>query len=139
MAIVGFNFNKIVVEKINPVKGKIDISNNISVTNVEEASIPIDKSKKGLKFTFEFNSKYEPKIGSIKLTGDILFLGEAKKSDEILASWKKNKTVPKDVLAPIMNTALTKCNIQALILSQQINLPAPIPLPKVQAPQEAKK
>lgn len=133
MAVVGFNFNKIVVEKKSEVKGQVSIKNNIAVTNVEDADVPFDKSQKGLKFTFDFSSTYEPKIGSIRLTGDVLFIGEIKKIKEISDSWKKAKSVPKDVLANVMNVALTKCNIQALILSQQINLPAPIPLPKVQA------
>jgi len=44
----------------------------------------------------------------------------------------KDKKLPKEIMAGLLNTKLTKCNIQALILSQEINLPAPIPLPKVQ-------
>jgi hypothetical protein len=39
----------------------------------------------------------------------------------------------------ILNSILTKCNIQALILSQDVNLPSPIPLPKVRQEPEAKK
>jgi len=34
---------------------------------------------------------------------------------------------------------MSKCNIQALILSEQINLPPPIPLPKLQASQPEEK
>jgi hypothetical protein len=34
-------------------------------------------------------------------------------------------------MSAILNTVLTKCNIEALILSQEVNLPSPIPLPKV--------
>ncbi len=132
MAIIGFNFNKMVVEKSSVARGKINISNNISITNVEDTDITIDKLKKGLRFVFDFSSNYDPKIGSINLTGDVLFLDEKKKIEDIKESWKKNKKISSDVLAPVLNTALTKCNIQALILSQQINLPAPIPLPKVE-------
>ena len=138
MAVVGFNFNKIVVEKKAEVKGKVNIKNNIAVTNVEDADVPFNKSQKALKFTFDFNSIYEPKIGNIRLTGNVLFIGDEKKIKEITDSWKKSKSVPKDVLTGVMNVALTKCNIQALILSQVINLPAPIPLPKVQAQQPKK-
>lgn len=133
MAIVGFNFTKITVEKNQSIRGRINISNNISIKNVEESDLSLGKSKqKGLKFTFEFISKYEPKIGSINLIGDILFLDEAKKIEEILKTWKKDKSIPQEIMASILNTALNRCNIQALILSQQINLPPPVPLPKVQ-------
>ena len=57
---------------------------------------------------------------------------EQKKVEELLNGWKKDKKLPPEVITPVLNMALTKCNVQALILSQEINLPPPIPLPKVQ-------
>ena len=137
--IVGFNFNKINVERKDMIKGKISISNNVSIKNIEEKDLALGKEKQNaLKFTFEFDSKYEPNIGDIILGGDILFVGDAKKAKEILDSWKKDKKIPKDVMTSVLNTVLTKCNIQALILSQEVNLPPPIPLPKVKRETEDK-
>jgi hypothetical protein len=132
MAIIGFNFNKINVEKSEVGKGKVNISNNVAIKNIESKGISLGKDKQdALRFTFEFTSKYEPKLGNILLGGDVLFLTDAKKSKEIVDGWKKDKKVPKDIMAGILNTVLAKCNIQALILSQEVNLPPPIPLPKV--------
>jgi len=133
MTIIGFNFTKIRVEKKQAFKGKININNNISISGVDDNEFSLGNSKqKGLKFTVDFDTKYEPKLGSIQLTGDVLFLGDEKKVNEILESWKKDKKIPKETMTAVLNTALNKCNIQALILSQQINMPPPIPLPKVQ-------
>ena len=73
---------------------------------------------------------------SINFIGDILLMEEAKKAKEILDGWKKGKKLPKEVMTGILNTVLNKCNIQALIMSEQINLPPPIPLPKLQPAQE---
>lgn len=132
MAVIGFNFNKINVEKNDVGKGKVNISNNVAIKNIEQKGISLGKNKQdALKFTFEFTSKYEPKLGSILLGGDVLFLTDSGKSKEVLDSWKKDKKIPKDIMASILNTVLAKCNIQALILSQEVNLPPPIPLPKV--------
>ena len=64
--------------------------------------------------------------------GELLYMEEPKKAKEILADWKKDKKMPKELMAGLLNTILTKCNVQALIISQQVNLPPPIPLPKVQ-------
>ena len=140
MMIVGFNFNKIDVEKKEMVKGKISISNNVSIKNIEQKDLDFGKEKQNaLKFIFEFNSKYEPNVGDIILGGDVLFVGEAKKTKEILDNWKKDKKVPKDVMTSILNTVLTRCNIQALILSQEVNLPPPVPLPKVRVEGETNK
>jgi hypothetical protein len=132
MTVVGFNLNKILVEKKKPIKGKVNISNNVKITNAEEQALSLGKTKeKGLKFSFEFSSKYEPEIGEITLVGDIVSIEDEKKVKEITAAWKKDKKLGPDLMTGLLNTVLAKCNIKALILSQEINLPPPIPMPKV--------
>jgi|SRR3989344_3292854 len=139
--IVGFSFTKLSAEKGAPSKGKIDINNNVSIKDVQEDSFSLgkDKQQNVLRFLFEFTSKYEPNVGSILFEGELLYMEEPKKTKEILGDWKKDKKLPKEMMAGLLNTVLTKCNVQALILSQQVNLPPPIPLPKVQMQQQAEK
>ena len=137
MAIIGSSFTKINAEKKAPAKGKINISNNASIKSVEEYPLPGKTTQKGLKFTFGFVSKYEPNIGEINIQGNVILLLEAKKGVEVIANWKKDKKLPKEVMTPVLNTALTKCNIQALILSRDIGLPPPIPLPKIKTEQKS--
>ncbi|HLC65276.1 MAG TPA: hypothetical protein VJI46_04090 [Candidatus Nanoarchaeia archaeon] len=140
MAVVGFGFNKINVTKSDIGKGgKINISNNVSIVNIEPQDVTFGKEKQNtLKFSFEFTSKYDPEIGSIMLGGSTMFMSDPKRSKEIMEGWKKDKRVPKEIMTEILNTVLTKCNVQALILSQDVNLPPPIPLPKIrpEAPKE---
>ena len=133
MTILGFNFTKINVERKEGMKGKLNIKNNVTIKDIEEVDLPVGKDKqKAIKFLFEFTSEYEPKVGSIILSGDLMLMEETKKINAVLAEWKKEKKVAKDVMTPLLNTVLTRCNIQALILSQHVNLPPPIPLPKVE-------
>lgn len=139
MAIVGFNFKKMEVEKNQSIKGKININNNISIKDVKEIDLFAGKNKqKGLNFIYVFISSYEPKIGKIEITGEVHYMIEDKKKKEVINSWKKDKKVPKDIMTDILNTVLARCNIQAIILSRDINLPPPIPLPKVEAKSTAK-
>ena len=136
MTIIGFNFSKIEAEKKQLIKGKININNNVSIKNVEEKKLSLSNEKqKVLAFTFEFVAKYDPNVGSISFSGEVLSMDDSKKVKEILDGWKKDKKLPKEVMPVILNTIMSKCNIQALILSDQINLPPPIPLPKL-APAE---
>ena len=140
MTIVGFNFTKIEGEKKDMIKGKININNNVHINKVEEKDLALGNQKqKVLSFNFEFIAKYDPNIGSIKLTGNVLYMEDSKKVKDILDGWKKDKKLPKEVMPNILNTVLNKCNIQALILSELINLPPPIPLPKLQAAQPEEK
>ncbi|MCH8003821.1 MAG: hypothetical protein IH934_04260 [Nanoarchaeota archaeon] len=136
MTIIGFNFTKIEAEKKELIKGKININNNLAIKNVEEKKLSLSNEKqKVLSFTFEFTAKYDPNVGSISFTGNVLSMDDSKKVKEILDGWKKDKKLPKEFMPNILNTIMSKCNIQALILSEQINLPPPIPLPKL-APAE---
>ena len=134
MSIVGFGFTRMEVTKKEGASGKVNISNNVTVKSVTEKDLSLGKSKEnGLVFTFAFMSKYDPDIGSIILEGELIALEDNKKAKEILAEWKKNKKIPKEAMADVLNTVLAKCNIKALILSQEVNLPPPIPLPRIQS------
>ena len=135
--IVGFGFKKLSAERNESAKGKIDINNNVTIKEVQQDNLSLGKDKQDvLKFIFEFTSKYEPSVGTILFEGELLYMEEQKKVKEILASWKKDKKVPKELMAGLLNAILSKCNIQALILSQEVNLPPPIPMPKVQISQQ---
>ena len=139
MTIVGFNFTSVNAEKKDALKGNVNINNNVTIKDITEKDLSLGTSKqKSLRFMFEFTSKYEPNVGSITLNGDVLFIEEAKKIKEILDGWKKDKRLPKEVTTKVLNAVLGKCNVQALILSEQLNLPAPIPLPKVQIGEKQK-
>ena len=135
MGIIGFNFNKILAEKSEQVKGKINISNNVNISSIDKVDMGI-KDQTGLKFSFVFNSTYEPKMGKIAIEGDVVYLGKKDETKKILDEWKKNKKVTPDVMEKILNTVLAKCNVEALILSRDINLPPPLQLPKVAAKKE---
>ena len=131
MTIVKINLYKVHAERNLDAKvGQVKINNNVSIKNVEELSFASD-GKKGLKFTFSFNYTYEPELGKIDVEGQVLFIEDAKKVDEIKASWDKNKRIPMDIMERIINASLHKGNIQAIKVSEEVDLPSPLPLPKV--------
>ncbi len=132
MTVIGFSFTKMHVEKKNPVKGKVNINNNVGIKNMEETKLTINAEKKALKLDFEFDSTYEPDIGNIHLEGEVIYLIDKAKADDALKNWKKNKRIEKEIMNNVLNNVLSKCNIEALILSRDMNLPSPVPLPKVE-------
>ena len=140
MTVIGFNFTKIDVEKKEGVTGKINIKNNVSIKDVVEQPLDLGTGKqKAIKFVFEFVSNYQTGLGHISLLGDIVYIADDKETKSILGEWKKSKKVEKEVMSKILNTILNKCNIEALILSQKVNLPSPIPLPQVSRDQGERK
>ena len=139
MTIVKINLHKVNAERSLDAKGgQIKINNNVSIKNVEEMAFSVE-GKKGLKFTFAFNCNYEPELGKIEVEGQVLFVEEEKKIEEIKESWEKDKRIPMEIMEQIVNAALHKGNIQAIKISEDISLPSPLPLPKVKttsAPEE---
>ena len=61
---------------------------------------------------------------------------ESKVHKEILDQWKKSKKISQDMLEDVFNVIVSKCTIKALSISQDINIPPLIPLPKVQQPKQ---
>ena len=133
MTIVGFNITKISGERKNVAGGKINISNNVSIKNVSPTDLSLGpvKNQDGLKVDFLFQTTYEPGMGSIILEGNVLYMGDEQKVKEIMETWKKTKKLPKDIMVFILNTVLQRCNIEALILSKELNLPPPVQMPRI--------
>ena len=132
MPVVGLAFNKIVIEKYGPVKGKVSVNNNVALKDVERSDLTVGPTKQNaLRFHFEFTAKYEPKLGDMTMIGFLTFFDKPEKVTEIMDGWKKDKKIPKDIMSSVLNTVLSRCNIEALIFAREVNLPPPIPLPKV--------
>ncbi len=132
MAIVGFNFTHITAVKKEVSKGKIRISNNVAIESVEKSNFSLGQdSQDTVKFTFKFISKFDPEVGAIELIGNLIVIEAKEKVEEMLDMWKKGKRLPKEIMTEVLNVVLARCNVQALILSRDVNLPSPIPLPKV--------
>lgn len=132
MAVVGFNFTKMHIERKGDARGKISIKNNVAITDVSTTDMSLGKAKqKGLKISFEFKSFYEPELAEILFEGNILDMQDEKKVDELQKGWDKDKKLPDNLMEPLVNSILNRCNVQSLLMSKELNLPPPIPMPKV--------
>lgn len=132
MAIVGFNFTKMRVERTEAPKGKLGVKHNVGIKNVEKADFSLGKSNQGgVRFHFEFNINYEPNVGSMLLEGELVDILPEKEAKKLIERWKKEKIIEPKRMENLLNTIYTKCNVQALILSKDINLPPPIKIPRI--------
>jgi len=131
MPIVKINIHRLNAERSLKAKGgQVKINNNVSIKDVEDMSFSVE-GKKGLKFTFDFTCNYEPDLGKIEVEGQVLYIDEDKKIEDVKKSWDKDKRIPMEIMEQIVNGALHKGNIQAIKVSEDVSLPSPLPLPKV--------
>ncbi len=133
MPIIGFNFDKIQAEKLQDVKEKIEIKNNLGIKDIIQDKLPVEGLDNVLKITFEFNLEYTPNIGNIILNGHLLYTEDSKKIKDILKDWKKDKKVQTPILELLLNAVLQRCHIKALTMAQELALPTHIQLPSIRA------
>ena len=116
-------------EKFEPV-GKVE--NNVRIKDIREEKI--DKEKY-VDFMFEFTSYYYSKSGDkiagITIGGKAIFKDKEKTMKDIVKKWEKDKKVEKGVMTDVTNVILMRSQIEAIVIAKEVNLPSPIPLPRI--------
>ena len=141
MAIIGFALSKIDVRKEKGnATGGIEVKHNLSITNVEKTTLDVGGAKNEvLKIDFSFDILYGSQIGKISLGGDLIYTDTKEIVSETEKSWKESKELNKTVREPINKFIYNKGIVKAIELSDSVNLPQPIPLPKLNFGSESKK
>ena len=104
-------------EKITNVR----IDNNSSVTlitpmNDEEANVE-----------FRYTASYGG-IGSIRMEGVIIYAGNVK---DLSTKWINEGNMPDEIAGEIHTAIMRVCVPEAIVISKDIKLPPPIPLPNI--------
>ncbi|HLC56709.1 MAG TPA: hypothetical protein VJJ23_05730 [Candidatus Nanoarchaeia archaeon] len=134
MPIIGLNFDKIEVERIRGVQQNMEIKPNIDISEISDEKLPMANANEVLKVSFSYGINYEPNIGHVSFKGHALLLEDPKTIKEIMKKWNKEKkiqVIPDKILEQLFNGILSRCNIKALTLTQEVNLPPHIPMPQL--------
>ncbi|MEM4647861.1 MAG: hypothetical protein QXO12_00920 [Candidatus Pacearchaeota archaeon] len=124
MPIVDVVFDKIEVERKKEIKPSIKL--NISLTFkdlIEEKEI---EDKKFISFVFDFLIDYD-KEAKVFLEGRTIYVDKKEEIEKLIKNWRKDK----EFMKKIYNFTLTKCNLKALFIEDQVNLPLHIPFPSI--------
>ncbi len=129
MKIIGFNLIKISVERKEEIKGKLELKQNIDISNVSKEKLPFSDDEV-IKIAFKFLVDYEPDFAKLILEGYVIILPEKNEAKNLLKSWK-DKKIPEELRVGLFNFIMSKCNIKALNLEDELNLPLHIPMPRI--------
>ncbi len=138
MRIIGFNFNKISIDKLNEADRNTKISTNIDISDIKEIKTDLFKTKEemlGVKFSYKV--KYEPNVAEVELNGNMIISLDSKLKKEILKKWK-DKKMPDDFRISLFNVILVKSSAKILSLEDEMNLPLHLPLPTFKRDQNSK-
>lgn len=138
MSIIAFNFTKIAGEKKPGTTGKTEVNHSTKIISITE--VPVGKQP-ALKFDCSHVITYMPGESKLEIHSEIIVLLEAAKVKSIISDFSKKKTFDPVIMEAIYNTVLGRSNVEALILSKDLNLPAPMRLPRldINRAMEAKK
>ena len=110
--------------------GKVE--NNVKIKDVREEKI---NDEKYVSFVFEFTTFYysqsSEKIASIILGGRAVYKDKEKVMKNILKEWEKNKKIEKDRMTEVTNVILMRSQVEAIVAAKEVNLPSPVPLPRI--------
>jgi hypothetical protein len=131
MRLIGFNFEKISVERFQERVEELKFNTKIDISAINPLKSDIIKTKEELlKIDFIYSVVYEPNFAKLELAGNIILSVEPKIAREILKGWKDKQT-SEDFRIFMFNIILRKSNIKALQLEDELGLPPHIPLPSL--------
>jgi len=137
MQIIGFNITKISGERQEGFNGKLDLKQNLNIDEIKEDEIQLSKQKV-LNLNFTFGLDYsENKLGNIEIKGKLVIMPDEGEAETILKKWE-TRQLPDAFKLFAFNFIMGKCNIKALQLEDELNLPPHIQLPRL-APQPKEK
>lgn len=138
MPIIGITFRSVSadIDIDKKYKGDININSVPTIQKIEKQQLGLANLKEALAIEFKFETKYEPKVGSITIEGRVLY--QTNKIEEVLGKWKKEKKLEESMIIEVLNAIFRKCLVRAVDLSNELGLPPPIRFPIVKPGKEQK-
>jgi len=100
----------------------VQIATNLNVVGINP------KDEDMLEVPFVFTVNYNPSVAQIALKGVGYIRGEKEELQQIVKDHKEKKPPPPIVVQSISNVAF----LESVIVCRSLNIPPPIPLPKIQ-------
>jgi hypothetical protein len=99
----------------------VQIATNLNVVGINK------KGEELLEVPFVFNINYTPGVAQISLKGKSHVKGSKDELQQILKEHKEKKPPPPIILQSISNVVF----LESVIICRSLNIPPPIPLPKI--------
>ncbi len=131
MPIVGLSFNSVEAkrDREQKIRAEIKVNSVPRINDMKEVTISTLGNKKVLSLLFEFVTNYDPRVGEIKIGGELLYLTDNNK--ELLNKWKKERKLPEKPSLEILNYLFRRCLIKVSNIAEDLQLPPPLPMPTI--------
>jgi hypothetical protein len=133
MNIINISFTSINANRQTAPRGNVSISNNVKVESVEETKLGAGEARQAYKVLFSFKTQYMPNVATIELKGEVLILDSAEEVEKMMNQWNKEKKLDVNAARVILNNVMNRCSLEVILMSRELGLPSPIPLPSIKA------
>jgi len=107
----------------------VQIATNLNVVGINK------KTEDMLEVPFVFTINYTPGVAQISLKGKSHVTGTEEELEQILKEHKEKKPPPPVILQSISNIVF----LESVLICRSLNIPPPIPLPKISPTQKKKR
>lgn len=135
IAIKGWELNSIEAKRFSKVGEKlvnVRIDHNNTVTSV----VPLNQTD--LAIEFRFTANYSG-MGFVRMDGKLVVADDSRTPDSIAREWTTTNNMPPEFANIVHNAVISNCIITATIITRDIQLPPPVPLPQVDMAQQQRK
>lgn len=128
--IVGFSLQRVEAEKKTPGQGKLNINYNSSIEDVTEATVSaIDESVARITFSLPISYQQgDTEVAEIQFGGSVLWQKDAA---DVIEQWEEDGSLDKEISTAVTNHVFRKCLTHAVGLADSLDLPSPVPMPRV--------
>lgn len=99
----------------------VQVATNLNVVGINE------KSEDMLELPFVFTINYTPAVAQISLKGKSHVTGSKDELKQVHSTYKEKKPPPPAIVQSISNVVF----LESVIVCRTLNIPPPIPLPKI--------
>ncbi|MDY6769273.1 MAG: hypothetical protein SVW02_04165 [Candidatus Nanohaloarchaea archaeon] len=130
--LVGFSIDSIEAGKETMKGGETNVNYSSNITGVEEADVPsIDDTI--ARISFELGLTYQQQgedVADMSFEGNVLWRDDA---EDLIEAWSEDEEIDGDVAAQVTNHIYRKCLTRAVGMADALELPSPVPMPRVDA------
>ncbi len=134
IAIKGWELNSIEAKRFSRVGEKL-MNVRIDHNNVVTSVMPLNQTDVSIEFRFTANYSG---IGFVRMDGKLVVADDSRSPESIAKEWGSTNNMPPELANIVHNAVISNCIITATIITRDIQLPPPVPLPQVDMSQQKK-
>jgi len=129
MRIIGFGIKRLFGEKNEVKNPKLTLNQNIEVKDISKEKLDVG-SDEAIIVKFLFSIEYSDGVGKVGIEGNVVLLPDKEELKEFNKTIKEKK-IPDRFKTQLFNFIIMKCNIKALSMEDELNLPYHVAMPKL--------